>query len=289
MRVLLRVGQVERRPGLDGHVAVGHRSLQRQHRREQVDVRGVGGRGLRPEEPEVVVTVDGLALATGVDDVDLAGHLVAGAEPRRRGERQDVVGVVVDERLRVQDRQLLQRVPQAVVGARHREVVPGRATARLLLGDDPLEGSAHPVDDVDVESTCEHHDPGAVRQVRGQLGTHRLLGRGLSGRALPGRALPGETLAQVGTVVHRHLLLVGEHGEAGPRDGSPRVAGTRSGWSASQSSRPVSSTGQTVDRSDDGEGGTEPLDRRRRVTAGPGLEPDGAAVAHGRQRGATAG
>lgn len=63
---LLRVRQIERRAGLDGHVAVGHRALEGQHRGEPVDVRGIGRRLLLGEETEVVVAVHVLRRAPGL-------------------------------------------------------------------------------------------------------------------------------------------------------------------------------------------------------------------------------
>src|SRR4051794_33065808 len=81
--------------------------------------RGMGrvrGRRVVGQEAQVVVAVRGLCRAARVDHVDLRGDLVAGAEPGRRGQRQDVVGVVVGERLGVEQGRLLQRVPHPVVG-----------------------------------------------------------------------------------------------------------------------------------------------------------------------------
>ncbi len=94
----------------------------------------------------MVVAVRLLGLAARADDVDLRGDLVARAEPGRRRQRDDVVGVVGDERLRVADRELLQRVPDPAVGARRREVVAGRAAGGRLVGDDLVEDGGHPVD-----------------------------------------------------------------------------------------------------------------------------------------------
>ncbi len=144
VRVLLRVRQVERRAGLDGHVAVRDGALQGEHRRQGVHVGRELGRGLGALEAEVVVAVHRLAGAAGVHDVDLAVHLVAGAEPRPGRQGDDVVGVVLDERLGVEHRELLERVPHPVVGARGPEVVAGRAAGRLLLRDDLLERGRSP-------------------------------------------------------------------------------------------------------------------------------------------------
>ena len=106
--VLVGVGQVHRRTALHRHVGVGDRTLQGQHRGEQVDVGGVAGGDLVGQEAEVVVAVRVLGLAAGADDVDLGGHLVARAEPGAADQRQDVVAVVVDEGAGVADGELLQ-------------------------------------------------------------------------------------------------------------------------------------------------------------------------------------
>lgn len=71
----------------------------------------------------MVVAVHGLPDTTGVDDVDLTGHLVSGAEPGAGGEGDEVVAVVVDEVLGVVGRELLQSIPDAVVDAAGGEVV----------------------------------------------------------------------------------------------------------------------------------------------------------------------
>ena len=137
----------------------------------------------------------GLAGAPGVDDVDLAGDLVPRAQPRRGGQREDVVGVVVDEGPGVCDGELLEGVPEPVVGAGGREVVAGRGTRGPLLCDDLLEDLGDAVDDVVLERPAEHDDPGAVRERVGDLGAHR-----------PRRVVVGHGVTQRVGVVQQHPL-----------------------------------------------------------------------------------
>ena len=70
--VLVGVGQVEGRAGLDGHVAVRDRALQGQRRATAGGPGPGNGRGHGVHEAEVVVAVRGLRLTTGVDHVDLS-------------------------------------------------------------------------------------------------------------------------------------------------------------------------------------------------------------------------
>ena len=193
--VLVRVGQVERRPALQRHVAVRDRALEGQHRRQRVHVGRVAGDHLVGQEAEVVVAVRLLGLATRPDHVDLRGDLVAGAEPGRRRERDHVVGVVVDERLGGADGELLQRVPDPAVGARCREVVAGRTARGRLLGDDLVEDAGDPVDHRVVrERALEDDHPRPVGERRGPARRTRRRGRprsrsqrGAGRRRRPGR------------------------------------------------------------------------------------------------------
>ena len=133
---LVGVGQVHRRPALDGHVRVGDGALQGQHGRQQVHVGRVALDDVVLEEAEVVVAVRVLCLPTRTYDVDLGGDLVAGTQPGPRHQGDDVVRVVVDERLRIAHGQLLQRVPHPVVGAGLGEVVADLTAGGTLVRDD---------------------------------------------------------------------------------------------------------------------------------------------------------
>ena len=119
----LAVGEEERGAGLERHVAVGDGALEGEGGGEAVDVGGEAGGLLGGHEAEVVVAVGGLGGAAGVHAVDLGGHLVAGAEPGFGSERNGFVAVVEGEALGVGEAVLLERVPDAVVGAGLGEVV----------------------------------------------------------------------------------------------------------------------------------------------------------------------
>src|SRR4029453_16252207 len=106
--------QVQRRAGFHRHVDVRDRTLQGERRRQQVDVRGGAPGLLLRHEAQVVVTVCDLRLTVRVDHVDLRRDLVTGSQPGRGDQRQDVVVVVGGEVLRVADRELVQRAPDAV-------------------------------------------------------------------------------------------------------------------------------------------------------------------------------
>ncbi len=138
----------------------------------------------------MVVAVHGLRGAARVDHVDLRGDLVAGAEPGAGDQGQDVVRVVVGERLGVVERGLLQRVPHPVVGARLCEVVPGARARRALLGDQGLEHLGGTVHDRQLrEGAPEDHDAGPLGERPHQLGLHLT--------ALPGRHGLAEPVAVV--------------------------------------------------------------------------------------------
>lgn len=170
-------------------------------------VRGVRGGGPGRQEAQVVVAVRGLGGAAGVDLVDLRGDLVAGAQPRLAHQREDLVGVVVRERLGVLPGQLLQRVPHPVVGARRGEMVARDGAGRALRLDQRLEGRGGPVHDRGVrEGTAEDGDPRPVGQGPDHLLRHR------PPFGLPGGAQPFALVE--GDVVH-HLGGVGVVGRVG--------------------------------------------------------------------------
>ncbi len=82
-------------------------------------------------EAQVIVAVRNLLCATGIDDVDLRGDLVARAQPGLADDGEGVVGVVLGEHLRCVQREFLRGVPDPVVGAGLAEVVArGRARVR---------------------------------------------------------------------------------------------------------------------------------------------------------------
>ncbi len=165
-----------------------------------MDVRRVRGRRPRRQEAQVVVPVRGLGGAAGVDLVDLRGDLVAGAQPRLADQRHDLVGVVVREHLRVLPRQLLQRVPHPVVGARRGEVVARRCAGRALCGYQRLEGRGGPVHDAGVgEGAAEDGHPGTVGQRAHHLLRHRPP-LGFAGRAQPAAVVEEDVVRHLGGV-----------------------------------------------------------------------------------------
>ena len=174
---LLRVGQQHRRAALDRHVAVGDRALQGEHRRHAMQMRRIGRQIVGCDEAEVVVAVRNLLLATGIDDVDLRGDLVAGAEPGLRDRRERVVGVVLGEYVGGVQRELLRGVPDPVVGPWLAEVVARCGARRALRVDDREERGAGAVDDVSGERALEHHDARTVGQRPDQFGLQARAGR----------------------------------------------------------------------------------------------------------------
>ena len=102
-----------------------------QRRRQPVHVRRVADRFIERHEPEAVATVRGLRIAARVHHVHLRGDLVVGTEPGLRQQRQRIVGVVVDEKLRSADGELVECTPDAVVGTRLGEVVAAAVPSRF--------------------------------------------------------------------------------------------------------------------------------------------------------------
>lgn len=133
-------------------------------------VPGIARRLLGVHEAEVVVAVHGLADTAGTDEVGLSGHLIARAQPGVRAERDHVVLVVLDERLGILNRELLQRIPDPVVGAGLAEVVTALAAGGLLIGDDLSVCVAHLVEDRPLERAGDDDDAGAVGPGVAQLG-----------------------------------------------------------------------------------------------------------------------
>ena len=109
--------------------------------------------------------------AARVDDVDLRRDLEVRAQPRRRRELDDLVAVVLDERVGVAQRELLEGVPDPVVGTRLGVVITRRLSGRVLVVDDRLEDIGHPIDDGRVGKRAREHDePGSVGHRYGKLG-----------------------------------------------------------------------------------------------------------------------
>ena len=121
----------------------------------------------------MVVAVRRLGGPAGVHHVDLGGDLIGRAEPGRRDQGDDLVGVVLGEGFRGANGHLLQGVPHAVVRARLGEVVTRGRARRALVGDQGVEHVRGPIDDRPVgEGALEHHDAGTVAERPDQLGLH---------------------------------------------------------------------------------------------------------------------
>ena len=67
-----------------------------------------------------------LGAAAGIDNVHLRGHLIVGAEPGAGGERDHIIGVVVGEAPRISQGELLEGIPDAIVGTGLGKVVTRR-------------------------------------------------------------------------------------------------------------------------------------------------------------------
>ena len=117
-----------------------------------------------------------LRCATGIDDVDLGGDLVARAQPSLRDQRKRVVGVVVGEHLGGVQREFLRGIPDPVVGAGLAEVIAGGAALGALRVDQCGEGDAGAVEHGVVEGALEHHDAGTVGERADQFGLHGAAG-----------------------------------------------------------------------------------------------------------------
>ena len=112
------------------------RALQRQHRRETLDVDGKALDRRRRLEAQMIVAMRDLSRAARIDDVELRGDLIGRPEPGLAHERDDCVAIIGSEDRRVAQAQLLERVPDAVVGAGLGEMVAAADIVRALFLDD---------------------------------------------------------------------------------------------------------------------------------------------------------
>ncbi len=101
-------------------------------------------------EAHVVVAVRRLRLAARIDHVDLRRDLISGAEPGLAHQRDRRVPVIAREQVRIAEAQLLQRVPDPVVGAGLGEMVAGIAVAGAPLLDHDEETVGRRVDHGEV-------------------------------------------------------------------------------------------------------------------------------------------
>ena len=97
-------------------------------------------------------------------------HLVVRSQPRAGGQRDDIIGVIVEEHLGVRDCQLVQGTPDPVVGTGLGVVIAGHQTGRPLRAEHLAERVRRPVDDRAVKGALEDRNPGSVHQRAGDLG-----------------------------------------------------------------------------------------------------------------------
>ena len=142
---------------------MGDCALQRQRRREPVDVGGKALDRLRRLKAQVIVAVRHLSRAAWIDDVELRGDLIAKAEPRFAHERDDRVAVIGGEDRGVAQAQLLERVPHPVVGAGLGEMIASANVVQALFIDDRPEVRVGLVDRGQVgEGAANGDDAGTV-------------------------------------------------------------------------------------------------------------------------------
>ena len=118
------------------------------------------------QEAQVIVAVRILGDAAWAHDVHLRCDLVAGAEPRGGDQGDDLVGVVVHERLGVANGELLERIPHAVVRPGLGEVVTDGLRAAALVRDHVVEDGRGPVDDIEISERSLHDDDARSRRQR---------------------------------------------------------------------------------------------------------------------------
>ena len=115
-------------------------------------------------EAEMVVSMADLRCATRLDDVDLSGDAICWTQPGGTHQGQPRVGVISDERFRVQHAVFLERVPDARISAAGREVVAlgtvggGSSFGGNDVGEDGVDAS----DEVAIrEERFQDEDAGA--------------------------------------------------------------------------------------------------------------------------------
>ena len=89
-------------------------------------------------ETEVIVTMRLLRITPRVNDIHLCSHLIAGPKPGRSDESQKIIAVIVNESVRVANREFFLHVPDTIVRARLGVVIAfGFATCVLFVDDLP--------------------------------------------------------------------------------------------------------------------------------------------------------
>ena len=128
-----------------------------------MDVDGKALDRLRRLKAEVIVAVRHLSRAAWIDDVELRSDLISRAEPRFAHERDDRVAVIGGEDRRIPQAQLLERVPDAVIGAWLGEMIAAADVVLPLFVDDRPEVRVGLVDRDEVsEGAANGDDAGTV-------------------------------------------------------------------------------------------------------------------------------
>ncbi len=157
---------------------------------------GIGRRLRICHEAKVVVAVRLLRPATGAYKVDLGGHLVARAEPCLAHRIDRGGGEVAGEYLRVRLAELLQRVPDPIIGSCLGKMVAAAASARLLRRDDPLVDRRRGVYGAAIDGTPQHQH---TRQIAQHLHPFR--------HQRAAADIAAQHRAERSNVIDRHVLL----------------------------------------------------------------------------------
>ena len=130
----------------------------------------------------MIVAVCDLSRAARIDDVELRSDLIRGPKPCLAHQRDDRVAIIGREDRRVAQAQLLERVPDAVIGARLGEMIAAAHVARALFLDNRPVMRVGLIDrGVVGERVADDDDAGAVRKGVDPFGQQFLAGLGRSG------------------------------------------------------------------------------------------------------------
>ena len=130
----------------------------------------------------MIVAMRDLRRAARIDDIELRGDLISGPEPGLAHERDDRVAIIGGEDRGVAQAQLLERVPDAVIGAGLGEMIAAADVARALFLDDRPVMRVGLIDrGVVGERVADDDDAGAVRKGVDPFGQQFLARLGRSG------------------------------------------------------------------------------------------------------------
>ena len=163
----LRIRQQFCRAALNRHVAMRDCALESQRRREPVGVGGIALELLEGLESHVIVPVRRLRGSAGIDDIYLGGDLIQRPKPRPTDERNDRIGIVTYEYMRIRQAQFFVRVPNSGIRAHLPKMIPLSRFRRGLGVDDRLQDHGHFIDNRGVRiGMFEDQGAWAVRQDR---------------------------------------------------------------------------------------------------------------------------